>query len=431
MKRHPELLEWGRHMNQGIVQVKSEVVQLQQITRFTVIGDPGCDGLGAAAMSIFARALNAAPGDLTMIVGDLVPYGSPELYTNICKLINAAASTPVYTLCGNHDTTHFEQYFGNSDYALCDDRTMILVLNDSQRRFSPETLEFAKRTLAAATQPDIMVMFHIPPPNQIVANGLQNAQWQEFRDVYMPYRDRIRFFVCGHIHSFFTDSIDGIPLLVTGGGGARIEAHKNITNEIHHHVLCFEHDHDFGWTFRYQSLDEVIYDRELADPQLRKNLIHAFQNECIAGFRYHFYAEEAEAEQRPDLAKLFRALATSEYYHARNLFCVLGRSLPLHDAINDSLEKEHEEVSVMYRSFLCQAEEAGHGLAEYAFSDAREAEKVHLRLLTDAKLEETLPVFYHVCTSCGYTFANSAEDGPNPRKCPVCGAPADKISLTP
>ena len=53
------------------------------------------------------------------------------------------------------DTNDYEKYFGQKDYFLYDDRLLIVVLDNSRRSFSDETLEIL--SLALKTERDNII----------------------------------------------------------------------------------------------------------------------------------------------------------------------------------------------------------------------------------------------------------------------------------
>ena len=87
------------------------------------------------------------------------------------------------------------------------------------------------------------------------------------------------------------------------------------------------------------------------------NLQHAFGGESMANRRYIFFAEKAEKEGYPGVARLFRAVAEAETVHARNHMLVM-------DAIGSTRENllaasigEHQEFTRMYPLFIDKAKE--------------------------------------------------------------------------
>jgi rubrerythrin len=157
-------------------------------------------------------------------------------------------------------------------------------------------------------------------------------------------------------------------------------------------------------------------------------LFNSFAGECMAHVRYKMYAEDAEKRGMKNAAKLFRAAADSEWYHAKNFFH-LAPGLPATlEGIAESIEAERHEVEELYKEYADYAGKQKLGLPAYAFTDALMAEKVHLRLFQNAyeylKTHGDIPdETYYTCSSCGYTFSGQE----HPKNCPACGAPGDKI----
>jgi rubrerythrin len=158
-----------------------------------------------------------------------------------------------------------------------------------------------------------------------------------------------------------------------------------------------------------------------------ENLQEAFGGESKANRRYIFFAEKAEKEGFPQVARLFRAVAEAETVHARNHFNAL-------DAIGSTKENliaasigEHQEFTGMYPVFIEVAKEEQNDRADRTFALANVVEKVHHGLFETAlealkEGKKPADATYYVCQVCGNTVAGSAPD-----RCPVCGAPRDRF----
>ena len=153
-----------------------------------------------------------------------------------------------------------------------------------------------------------------------------------------------------------------------------------------------------------------------------KNLQEAFAGESQANRRYLFFAEKADKEGQPQVARLFRAAAEAETVHARN-------HLNAMDAIGATAENlmaasigEQHEYTRMYPGFIEQAEIEKNERAQRSFVLANAVEEIHhgyfeetLKALNEGtQLEEET---YLVCQVCGNTVTGEAPD-----KCPICGA---------
>ena len=152
------------------------------------------------------------------------------------------------------------------------------------------------------------------------------------------------------------------------------------------------------------------------------NLQEAFAGESQANRRYLFFAEMADKEGYPQVARFFRAAADAETVHAKNHFTAM-------DAVGSTKENlmagsvgEHYEFTRMYPKFISEAEQEESERALRSFIYANEVEEIHHGIfegLLKAVNEET-PLKeepYFVCQVCGNTVPGEA-----PEKCSVCGA---------
>jgi len=159
----------------------------------------------------------------------------------------------------------------------------------------------------------------------------------------------------------------------------------------------------------------------------QENLGSAFAGESQASRRYLCFADKAEKEGQPQIARLFRAAAEAETVHARNHLEVMGGIGSTRDNLEEAIGGEHYEFTEMYPGFIEQAEAEDNKRARVSFGYANEVEKIHhglyheaLEALEGGKQLEDEPFF--VCQVCGNTVAGEA-----PERCPVCGAPRSKF----
>lgn len=159
----------------------------------------------------------------------------------------------------------------------------------------------------------------------------------------------------------------------------------------------------------------------------KKNLEDAFAGESQASRRYLYFAEKAESEGHPQIARLFRAAVESETVHARNHLNVLGGVGSTADNLKAAMSGEEYEYTNMYPAFIKEAKAEGNTKAEISFDGANKVEQIHyglyqkaLEALQAGKEPKDEP--YYVCQVCGNTVAGEA-----PEKCPICGAPRSKF----
>jgi len=152
------------------------------------------------------------------------------------------------------------------------------------------------------------------------------------------------------------------------------------------------------------------------------NLEAAFAGESQAHMKYLIFADRAEREGFPNLARLFRATSYAEQMHANNHFRTLGNVGETLANLVAAIEGETYEVEEMYPAFGAVAELQGERAAARSNKWALEAEKVHAGMYEMARqavlAERDAEVGQvHICGVCGWTV-----EGEPPERCPLCGA---------
>jgi rubrerythrin len=152
------------------------------------------------------------------------------------------------------------------------------------------------------------------------------------------------------------------------------------------------------------------------------NIQVAFGGESKANRRYTFFAERAEEEGFPQIAKLFRAVAEAESIHARNHLNAADAIGSTKDNLFAASLGEQEEYKKMYPMFIEKAREEKNDRAERTFEWANNVEVIHHGYFEEAlaavregnQLAETT---YYVCQVCGNTVSGQPQE-----ICPICGS---------
>jgi rubrerythrin len=161
------------------------------------------------------------------------------------------------------------------------------------------------------------------------------------------------------------------------------------------------------------------------------NLQQAFTNEMNACERYRAYARLADAEQHPDVARLFRACAEAESIHARRDVQAIAMTGQPARAVLDRISSgttaqnlqvaiggERYEVQVWYPALIERARQDRQSMAVRALTLALQTERGHLELLEAALANlpgKPLATAYFVCPYCGRTVRAIEY-----KKCPGC-----------
>ncbi len=153
--------------------------------------------------------------------------------------------------------------------------------------------------------------------------------------------------------------------------------------------------------------------------ELNAALYQAYVGEAKAALRLKVFADKAEKEGYPQIAKLFRVIAFSEEIHGTRALKLLKEVKSTEENLAASFESEQKVAGVAYDEFIKLAEKAGNKAAVLHFSQSRDVEEVHAKLYKEAMTHflEARETTYYVCKVCGYV-----SDGVLPEECPFCGA---------
>ncbi len=155
------------------------------------------------------------------------------------------------------------------------------------------------------------------------------------------------------------------------------------------------------------------------------NLRAAFAGESQAHMRYLIFADRAEREGKPNVARLFRAISFAEQIHATKHYRTLGEIQDTSPNLQVALDGETHEVEEMYPAFKAVAELQGEKQAVQATDWALQVEKVHAGMYTQAKqaVDSGTDVAVgdvYICEVCGHTTEML------PDNCPLCGAATER-----
>jgi len=153
------------------------------------------------------------------------------------------------------------------------------------------------------------------------------------------------------------------------------------------------------------------------------NLKEAFAGESQANQKYRAFADKAERDGFPNVARLFRTTAEAERIHAAGHLGALGQVGSTADNLQAAIDGETYEYTQMYPPMLEQAQADGHK-AKRMFGFAVKAEEVHARLYGLAlgavrEGRDLAETSFYLCPYCGHI-----EFGNPPESCPICGAKA-------
>jgi rubrerythrin len=161
----------------------------------------------------------------------------------------------------------------------------------------------------------------------------------------------------------------------------------------------------------------------------KENLETAFAGESQAHIKYLAFSARAEKEGKPNIARLFRAIAHAEQVHAINHLKELGGIGDTTANLEKAIGGEEFEVDEMYAAYLAVADSQGEKGAKRSMTYAMEAEKIHADMYGDAKLaaeagQDIQIGEVYICPVCGFTHI-----GEPPDRCPVCNAKKESFQV--
>ena len=149
--------------------------------------------------------------------------------------------------------------------------------------------------------------------------------------------------------------------------------------------------------------------------------------ESQANRKYLAFAKKAQDEGLGQVAKLFRAAAEAETFHAHAHLRVMGGIKSTQDNLQEAIAGEGHEFKNMYPGFVAEAEKEANKPALVSFKNALAVEEIHHGLYTEAlnavKSGSDLPqTSIYLCPVCGSTVKSEV-----PEKCPICNTSKDKF----
>lgn len=198
--------------------------------RFAVFGD--VRGNANVLESIIDETERDGGYSFVICTGDMVYKPTRADYVFFCdEILEMWRMTPLLFSPGNHDieeySTHpadlYEKYFGERYYSFPIGRALFIVLDNSTDYIDAVQIAWLKNLLATErSRYDALVVFLHEPPIDLRGGGAWHAmnkkQGGELLDMLKEYRATAIF--CSHIHSYYEWNWNGIPIYVSGGGGA-------------------------------------------------------------------------------------------------------------------------------------------------------------------------------------------------------------------
>ncbi len=178
-----------------------------------------------------ADAMLAVLPDFALHTGDLVAYGSQASEWDRFFEIERGllSSVPLFPSPGNHEQNaarYFDAFVlpGNERWYTFEwgNARFVSLQIDAIVPFGKqsEQVQWLEATLAANTQPWLIVWFHLPPFDSYDKTDLSSAVRINLVPLFERYG--VDLVLTGHSHNYQRSNVNGITYLVTAGGGAEL-----------------------------------------------------------------------------------------------------------------------------------------------------------------------------------------------------------------
>lgn len=164
----------------------------------------------------------------------------------------------------------------------------------------------------------------------------------------------------------------------------------------------------------------------LKGTQTEKNLKVAFAGESEARNKYWYFASVAKKEGYEQIAAIFLETAENEKEHAKLWAKALGLIGDTKQNLEHAAAGEHYEWSQMYKEFAETAEKEGFPELAKMFREVAEVEEAHekryrqlVERLESGTVFKRSGVTKWQCRNCGYVYEGTEA----PEFCPCCAHP--------
>jgi len=211
----------------------------KQSFSFVVIGDTR---KGYEIFEHGIRRINKINPDFVMHLGDFVEKAKKHHYDFfIGELKEMMIKVPMFFVAGNHDVfvyprhdvnrKYFKRKLGNFQFHFVYGNSLFIGMDNSEMNpFNEEQLVWLKDILEKnRTVEHKFIFMHTPPINLNIKKKSSGEYKKDFNRDDPAFRNTIKGYgidcvFVSHFHGYMEKKVDGVNYLVTGGGGAPLDA---------------------------------------------------------------------------------------------------------------------------------------------------------------------------------------------------------------
>ncbi len=173
---------------------------------------------------IFER-MNDDP-ELRFVVstGDLANIGTRDELVRVQREL-AGLSIPLFSTVGNHEMgappRHWHELFGRFNVHFAFKGVTFSLVDSGNATLDPEVYDWLDDWLDTARDDVHIALTHVPPLDPVgVRGGGFRSRKEAAKLLAKLGKGRVDALFLGHIHSYYAFSAAGVPIYLSGGGGA-------------------------------------------------------------------------------------------------------------------------------------------------------------------------------------------------------------------
>lgn len=187
--------------------------------------------------------------------GDAVPSGKQSEWEHYARM-RSALNIPLVHVRGNHELKsaegpkNYTDIVGPLNWVFDFGGCRFIGLDNATQRFSETSVEFLRRQLGAGQPEHVFVAFHEPPQvgRWAVHSMVSDSAGGRGSEVVAALtRSSVSAVFLGHLHLFDQMKLDGIPFIISGGGGAPLYTRCGFGKPEHGFLVVHVTPRTVGW----------------------------------------------------------------------------------------------------------------------------------------------------------------------------------------
>lgn len=187
--------------------------------------------------------------------GDAVPSGKRSEWEHYARM-RSALKIPLVHVRGNHEIKSAEgpgnyvDIVGPVNWCFDFDGCRFIGLDNASQRFSPASVELLQRQLGASKPRHAFIAFHEPPGvgrwgvHSMVSDRAGGHGGEVMAEITKSHVSAV---LLGHIHLFDEMILDGVPYIISGGGGAPLYTKTGFGRAEHGYLVVHVTPQAVSW----------------------------------------------------------------------------------------------------------------------------------------------------------------------------------------